>query len=144
MRKAAARGSGANKSAVRIGLVVVCVGLGREFEARLGTGSLVWGQEGRTPAGSGEAHQGGALGRGKSLDDHHAAATLGTEPKCAGFLDRGGFWFGRRWRYCAEELQAKRQESGAPPVGEEAKVADADEAFGQQVQEEAAQELIER
>ena len=84
------------------------------------------------------------LGRGKSLDDHHAAATLGTEPKCAGFLDRGGFWFGRRWRYCAEELQAKRQESGAPPVGEEAKVADADEAFGQQVQEEAAQELIER
>jgi hypothetical protein len=41
-------------------------------------------------------------------------------------------------------LQAKRQESGAPPVGEEAKVADADEAFGQQVQEEAAQELIER
>src|ERR1039458_3967956 len=60
MRKAAARGSGANKSAVRIGLVVVCVGLGREFEARLGTGSLVWGQEGRTPAGSGEAHQGGS------------------------------------------------------------------------------------
>src|ERR1039458_3368449 len=57
------------------------------------------------------------LGRGKSLDDHHAAATLGTEPKCAGFLDRGGFRFGRRWRYCSEELQAKRQESGAPPVG---------------------------
>jgi len=29
---------------------------------------------------------------------------------------------------------------GAPPVSEEAKVADADEAFGQQVQQEAAQE----
>src|ERR1035437_1024300 len=61
MRKAAARGSGANKSAVRIGLVVVCVGLGREFEARLGTGSLVWGREGRPPGGSGEAHQGREL-----------------------------------------------------------------------------------
>src|ERR1039458_813622 len=155
MRKAAARGSGANKSAVRIGLVVVCVGLGREFEARLGAGSLVWGQEGAPRAGAGIVVSCGGsdekgwrteleLGRGKSLDDHHAAATLGTEPKCAGFLDRGGFWFGWRWRYCAEELQAKRQESGAPPVGEEAKVADADEAFGQQVQEEAAQELIER
>ncbi len=48
------------------------------------------------------------LGRGKSLDDHHAAATFGTEPKRARFLDRGGFWFGRRWRDCAEELGAKR------------------------------------
>jgi len=41
-------------------------------------------------------------------------------------------------------LKAKRQESGASAVGEETKVADADEAFGQQVQQEAAQELIKR
>jgi len=41
-------------------------------------------------------------------------------------------------------LQAKRQESGAPAISEEAKVADADEAFGKQMQEEAAEELIER
>ena len=34
------------------------------------------------------------LGSRKSLDDQHAAATLGTEPKGAGFLGRGGFWFG--------------------------------------------------
>jgi hypothetical protein len=39
-------------------------------------------------------------------------------------------------------LQAKRQESGAPAISEEAKMADADEAFGKQMQEEAAQELI--
>jgi hypothetical protein len=39
-------------------------------------------------------------------------------------------------------LKAKRQQSGASAVGEEAKVANADEAFGQQVQQEAAQELI--
>jgi hypothetical protein len=40
-------------------------------------------------------------------------------------------------------LKTERQESGAPPVGEEAKVANADEAFGKQMQEESAQELIE-
>jgi hypothetical protein len=49
-----------------------------------------------------------------------------------------------RSRYRTEQLKTKRQESGAPPVSEEAKVADADEAFGQRVQQEAAQELIER
>jgi hypothetical protein len=38
-RKASRRGSGAKKSASRMGLVVVCVGSGREFEARLETGS---------------------------------------------------------------------------------------------------------
>jgi hypothetical protein len=41
-------------------------------------------------------------------------------------------------------LKAKRQESGAAAVGEEAEVADANEAFGEQVQQEAAQKLIER
>jgi hypothetical protein len=41
-------------------------------------------------------------------------------------------------------LRAKRQESGAAPAGEEAKVANADKAFGKDMQEEAAQELIER
>src|ERR1019366_7378809 len=86
MRKAAARGSGANKSAVRIGLVVVCVGLGREFEERLGTGSLVWGQEGRTPAGRGEAHLGGEM----ELRFHSAAPTR-----------KGGEW---SWSWAAVSL----------------------------------------
>ena len=45
---------------------------------------------------------------------------------------------------CAECCEAKWQESGAPPVGEEAEVADADEALGEQMQQEAAQELIQR
>jgi len=53
-------------------------------------------------------------------------------------------WFGLRWLSRAEQSIAKRQESGTPAVGEEAEVADADEAFGQRVQQEAAQELIER
>ena len=38
--------------------------------------------------------------------------------------------------------EAQRQQNGAPSVGEDAEVADADEAFGEQVQQEAAQELI--
>jgi hypothetical protein len=40
-------------------------------------------------------------------------------------------------------LKAEGQESSPPPVGEEAKVANADKAFGKHMQEEAAQELIE-
>jgi hypothetical protein len=35
-------------------------------------------------------------------------------------------------------LKAKRQKSGAPAVGEEAKVANADKAFGKHMQEEVA------
>jgi len=95
--------------------------------------------------GSGETRWSTELdrGSGKSLDDHHRSATFGTDPKWARFLGRG-FWFGAGWLYCVESLKAKRQESGASAVGEETKVADADEAFGQQVQQEAAQELIKR
>ena len=83
------------------------------------------------------------LGGGKSLDDHHGPATVGTEPKRSGFLGGGCFWLGLRLNHC-EGLPAKWQESGPPPVGEKAEMANADEAFGEQVQQEAAQELIER
>jgi hypothetical protein len=41
-----------------------------------------------------------------------------------------------------KQLEAERQEGGALPIGGEAEVADAHEAARQQVQEEAAQELI--
>ena len=46
MRKASGRRSGIKKRAGRIGVVVVCVGLGREFEARLETGSWFGGKQG--------------------------------------------------------------------------------------------------
>jgi len=39
-------------------------------------------------------------------------------------------------------LKAQGQESSPPPVGEEAKVANADEAFGKHMQQETAEELI--
>ena len=83
------------------------------------------------------------LGSGKSLDNHQGATTFGTDPKWVLFLDGGCFWFGARWRYWVESLKAK-QESGASPIGEEAKVANADEALGKQVQQEAAEELLKR
>ena len=57
MRKGSGRGSGVNKRAGRIGLVVVRVGSRREFETRLETGSCVWEQEGRTTAAGGERHR---------------------------------------------------------------------------------------
>jgi len=44
----------------------------------------------------------------------------------------------------SQELEAKGQESCASPVDQKAKVADADEAGGNQLQQEAAQELLDR
>src|SRR5260370_25892786 len=41
-------------------------------------------------------------------------------------------------------MKGKGQKRGAPAVGEEAEVSDAHETFGKHVQEEAAQEFIER
>ena len=47
-------------------------------------------------------------------------------------------------RRATEQLEAERQERSASPVGEEAEVADAHEAARQQVEQEAAQELLDR
>jgi hypothetical protein len=41
-------------------------------------------------------------------------------------------------------LEAKRQKSDSVAIGQKAEVTDADEAFGEYVQEEAAQEFVER
>jgi hypothetical protein len=82
------------------------------------------------------------LRSGEGLDDDHRSATLGTVPKRAGLLGSGCFLFDLGLWYGAEP-KTEWQESGRPPVGEEAEVANADEAFGKQVQQETAQELIE-
>ena len=69
------------------------------------------------------------LGGSQSLDDHHRGSTVRAEPEIARGMIRG--WFGLGWRgYGAECWGAKRQERGAPPVGEEAEVANAAEALG--------------
>jgi hypothetical protein len=45
MRKASGRGRGVKNREERIGVVVVCVGLGQEFEARLEMGSWFGGKK---------------------------------------------------------------------------------------------------
>src|SRR6266852_7586294 len=78
---------------------------------------------------------------GESFDDHHRPTTLGARPKIAR-TGGGDLLFGLRCR--AEQLEAKWQSGGTFAVGQEAEVADAHETFREQVQQEAAQELIER
>jgi hypothetical protein len=48
---------------------------------------------------------------------------------------------GLRFGCGAEQLNRKRQERGAPSVGQETEVADAHKTFGAQMRQEAAQEL---
>ena len=61
-----------------------------------------------------------------------------------GSLDSGGGGLLLGLRCPSEQLEAKWQGGGTFAVGQEAEVADARETFREQVQEEAAQELIER
>ena len=72
------------------------------------------------------------LCRGESLDDHHGPAALGTTPQ--GVRGRSGrsFRFVFRWSG-VESTEAQRQESSVLSIGEEAEVADADEALGEQM-----------
>ena len=71
------------------------------------------------------------LYRCESFDDGHRSAALGTAPQRV--CGRSG----RRFRLVrwsgVESGEAPWQQGGAPSVGEEAEVADADEAFGEQV-----------
>ena len=68
----------------------------------------------------------------ESFDDGHRCAALGTAPQ------RGRCRSGRRFRFVVrwsdmESGEAPWQQGGASSVGEEAEVADADEALGEQV-----------
>ena len=79
----------------------------------------------------------------ESFDDGHRSTALGTAPqrvRCRGGRSLG-FVF---WWSGVESGEASWQQSGASSVGEEAEVADADEALGEQVKEETAEELIPR
>src|SRR6266853_6699339 len=78
---------------------------------------------------------------GESFDDHHQPTTLGARPKIAR-TGGGDLLLGLRCR--AEQLEAKWQGGGTFAAGQEAEVPDAHETFGEQMQQEAAQELIKR
>src|SRR5271167_2064171 len=78
---------------------------------------------------------------GESFDDHHRPTTLGTRPKIAR-TSGGARLLGLRCP--AEQLEGKWQGGGTFAVGQETEIADAHETFREQMQKEAAQELIDR
>ena len=80
---------------------------------------------------------------GESFDDHHRPTTLGAAPEIARVVGARPVLFGRRSYSWAEQLKAKWQGDGTFAIGQEAEVPDAHESFGEQMQQEAAQELIE-
>ena len=72
------------------------------------------------------------LWRGESFDDGHRSAALGTAPQRVRGRRGRGFRFVFGWSG-VENGEAQRQERGAPSIGEETEVADADETLGEQV-----------
>ena len=72
------------------------------------------------------------LCRRESLDDHHGPAALGIAPQRVCWRSGRGFRFVFRWSG-VESGEAPWQQGGTPSVSQEAEVADADEALGEQV-----------
>ena len=68
----------------------------------------------------------------ESFDDGHRSAALGTAPQRVRCRSARRFRFVFQWSDL-ESSEALWQQGGAPSVGEEAEVADADEALGEQV-----------
>jgi hypothetical protein len=68
----------------------------------------------------------------ESFDDGHRSAALGTAPQRLRYRCGGSFRFVFRGSG-VESGEAPWQQGGAPSVGEEAEVANADEALGEQV-----------
>ena len=66
----------------------------------------------------------------ESFDDGHRSAALGTAPQRVRCRSGRNFRLVFRWSG-VESGEAAWQQGGAPSVGEEAEVTDADEAFGE-------------
>ena len=84
------------------------------------------------------------FGSGEPFDDLHWSSTLGTGIKIRSVFGGGSVFFGLGLLCRAEQVKAEREESGAFTVGQEAEVTDAYETLGEQVQQEASQELVDR
>ena len=82
------------------------------------------------------------LSRSEPFDDLHGATAFRAAPKIRGVFGRASVLFGLRFLYRAEQVKAKRQESGTLAVGQKAEVTDAHETFWKQMHQEAAQELV--
>ena len=81
------------------------------------------------------------FGSRESFDDSHRRRALGAKPKIARTKCRD---LGLGWWCCPEQGKAEWQGGGTSAARQEAEVPNAHEAFGKHVQQEAAQELIER
>ena len=79
------------------------------------------------------------FGSSESFDDFHGPSALGAKPEIA--RTRCGD-LGLGWWCCTEQRKAEWQGGGTSAASKEAEVANAHEAFGKYVQQEAAQELI--
>ena len=77
------------------------------------------------------------------FDDRHWGATLRTAPSVAE-LDGGSISPKLLFWRCPQCLEAEGQGGGTLAVGQKTEVADAHETFGEQMQQETAQEVIER
>ena len=74
------------------------------------------------------------LSTGQAFDNDHGAGAGGTtQAGCQWRIDAGGH---------AEQFAAARECGPASSVGEEAEVTDANQATGQDMEQEAAQELM--
>jgi hypothetical protein len=79
--------------------------------------------------------------RRESIDDFHGPSALGAKPKIVRTRCRN---LGLGWWCCAEQRKAEWEGGGTSAARKEAEVPNAHEAFGKHVQQEAAQEFIER
>src|SRR5260370_25278944 len=75
------------------------------------------------------------------FDDQLGPATFGAKPSIA---RTGGGYLCVGLCCRAEQLKAKRQRRGTPSIGQEAKVSDAHENLGEQMQQDATQALLDR
>ena len=83
------------------------------------------------------------LGRSESLDSRHGPAALGAKPEITGSGWRS--FLPGLWLWCGtEQLKTEWQGRGTSAMGQEAEMPDAHETFGEDVQQEATQELIQR
>jgi len=76
------------------------------------------------------------------LNDNHRPSTFWAEPHGRNRVGVGSMCGSGGLRSGSEGLEAKPQECGAPAIGKEAVVSDANEAPRKQVEEKTAQELI--
>ena len=83
------------------------------------------------------------FGSREPFDDRHRSATLRTAPSVAE-LSGGSISLELLFWRCPQCLETERQGGGTLAVGQKTEVADAHETFGEQMQQETAQEVIER